>query len=185
VLPGLVGLVQASETIKLVAGIGEPLVGRLLTIDALEMRFEEFRLQKDPDCPACGKAARAGPLEEIAVQCEATTAEDVGYAEIAVGALAALQQAGAELLLVDVRQPDEFEIARIPGARLVPLPELEARLAELEGWRDRTIVVHCKSGGRSASACTLLVTHGFTRVANLRGGIDAWSLEVDPTLPRY
>jgi len=195
VLPGLVALVQATETIKLLAGIGEPLVGRLLTIDALEMRFEEFRLSRDPDCPACGKDARRGPLEEIAVVCE-TDAATQALDEIEPAELAALRREGAELLLLDVREPDEHATARIPGARLVPLGGLAAGLdepasalaSELVPWRERRVVVHCQSGRRSAKACALLVERGFARVANLRGGIQAWreaALETEAApLPR-
>jgi len=191
VLPGLVALVQATEAIKLLIGIGEPLIGRLLTIDALEMRFEEFRLARDPDCPACGKDAHRRPLEEIAVQCE-TEAATADLDEIEPAALAALRRAGTELLLLDVREPHEHASARIPGARLVPLGGLAAQLdagdGALAAWRERRVVVHCQSGRRSAQACALLAERGFARVENLRGGIQAWreaALETETApLPR-
>lgn len=177
VVPGLVALVQATEAIKLVAGLGEPLVGRLLTIDALAMRFDEFRLERDPACPACADAAHPPPLAELAVACEDVVAGP-RLAEIDPAALAALRRAGTEHLLVDVRDPAEHAALRIPGARLLPLRILADAGEEvapwLAAWRGRRVVVHCQSGHRSARACALLGQHGFTQVESLRGGLQAW-----------
>ncbi|RIL05638.1 MAG: molybdenum cofactor biosynthesis protein MoeB [Proteobacteria bacterium] len=187
VLPGIVALVQATETIKLLAGLGEPLVGRLLQYDALEMRFQEFRLQKDPACPVCGEAPTVTELIDYEGFC-GMPAHDRGEAPVrekSAADVAAMPGRGDAFLLLDVREPDEFAKARIDGAQLVPLGELEGRVGELAAWKDRTVVVHCRSGARSARACKLLAQHGFTDVWNLAGGIDAWSLTVDPDVPRY
>jgi len=189
VLPGLVALVQATEAVKLLTGLGEPLVGRLLLYDALGMSFSEFRLERDPGCPVCGDAPTLTGLEDVEVVCGSTEGGGMGgptgVPERSVSELAELRARGEELLLLDVREPDEWEIARIDGALLVPLSELERRLEELAGWRDRRVVVHCHHGGRSAHACKLLRQHGFDHAENLQGGIDAWSREVDESVPRY
>ncbi len=187
VLPGLVALIQATETLKLLTRIGESLRGRLLQIDALGMEFREFRIQKDPKCPACGEQPTLTQLIDYEGFCGMPTQTDPGTSLRETGA-AELQEArarGEELLLLDVREPSEYALARIEGARLLPLGELEARCNELEGWRGRRIVVHCHHGVRSARACALLRERGFERVENLAGGIDAWSLSVDPSVPRY
>jgi adenylyltransferase/sulfurtransferase len=187
VLPGLVALIQATETLKLLTGIGESLTGRLLQIDALGMEFREFRIQKDPKCPACGEQPTLTELIDYEGFCGMPTRTDAGAStpETSVAELQAARARGEELLLLDVREPSEHARARIEGARLIPLGQLETRLAELEGWRSRRIVVHCHHGPRSAHACALLRERGFERVENLAGGIDAWSLSVDPGVPRY
>ncbi len=186
VLPGLIALVQATETVKLVTGIGESLIGRLLQIDALRMEFHEFRVRKDPDCPLCGSAPRITQLIDYEGFCGVPAASDSApLPELSVAGLAALRESGAKHLLLDVREPAEFAQARIEGAQLLPLGELEARLGELAAWREGRVVVHCHHGGRSAKACELLRANGFRDVANLRGGIDAWSLGVDASVPRY
>ncbi len=189
VLPGLVALVQATETIKLLAGIGEPLIGRLLQIDALGMRFDEFRLTKDPECPSCGEH----PVITRPVEIDAACAEGVGTAsdpsrgfdELDARGLDRLRREGIAHVLLDVREETEHALARIDGARLMPLSTLEARLDELSALRADRIVVHCHHGGRSRRACELLAAHGFTQLSNLAGGIDAWSREIDPGVPRY
>jgi sulfur-carrier protein adenylyltransferase/sulfurtransferase len=187
VLPGLVGLIQATETLKLLTGIGESLTGRLLQIDALGMEFREFRIQKDPKCPACGEQPTLTELIDYEGFCGMPTGTDAGAnaPETSVADLQAALARGEELLLLDVREPSEHARARIEGARLIPLGQLEARLPELEDWRSRRIVVHCHHGPRSSHACALLRGRGFERVENLAGGIDAWSLTVDPSVPRY
>jgi adenylyltransferase/sulfurtransferase len=185
VLPGLVALIQATETLKLLTGIGESLAGRLLQIDALGMEFREFRIQKDPKCPACGERPTLTELIDYEGFCGMPTRTDSGARETSVAELQAARTRGEELLLLDVREPSEHARARIEGARLLPLGELEARVSELESWRTRRIVVHCHHGGRSAHACALLRERGFEQVENLAGGIDAWSLSVDPSVPRY
>ena len=187
VLPGLVALIQATETLKLLAGIGESLSGRLLQIDALGMQFREFRIQKDPKCPACGEQPTLTELIDYEGFCGMPTRTDSSLVlrETTAAELQAARGRGEELLLLDVREPSEHARARIEGAKLVPLAQLEARLDEFDGWRSRRVVVHCHHGGRSARACALLREHGFERVENLAGGIDAWSLTVDPGVPRY
>ncbi|HEX2486620.1 MAG TPA: molybdopterin-synthase adenylyltransferase MoeB [Myxococcota bacterium] len=185
VLPGLVALVQATETLKLLAGVGEPLLGRLLQLDALEMRFGEFQFGKDPACPACGEHATLRELVDYDGFCGVPAREEAPLVELAPAEVARRGVPGRDYLLLDVREPDEHAKARLEGARLVPLGELPARVEELAGWRERPVVVHCHKGGRSAKACRLLRDAGFLDVANLAGGIEAWSLSVDPTVPRY
>jgi len=187
VLPGLVALIQATETLKLLTGIGESLSGRLLQIDALGMEFREFRIQKDPKCPACGEQPTLTELIDYEGFCgmPKQTESSVTLRETTVAELQAARARGEELLLIDVREPSEHARARIEGAKLMPLGQLETRLGELDGWRAKRVVIHCHHGGRSARACSLLRQHGFERVENLAGGIDAWSLTVDPGVPRY
>jgi molybdopterin/thiamine biosynthesis adenylyltransferase/rhodanese-related sulfurtransferase len=185
VLPGLVAMIQATETVKIATGIGEPLYGRLLQYDALKMEFNEFRLKKDPKCPVCGENPSVLELIDYAGFCGEPARGADPAAEVSAAAVRAMLERGDDFLLLDVREPDEFESARIEGSTLVPLGDLESRLAELEEWKGRPIVVHCHKGGRSAKACELLTRKGFIRVANLDGGIDAWSLTVDVDVPRY
>ena len=186
VLPGVVGTLQATEALKLLLGIGSPLRGRLLVYDALSMEFREFRIPRDPDCAVCGDSPTITEPIDYEGFCAANAAEPaVAVAEISPLELKRRMDAGSELLLMDVREPFEAEIASIPEARLIPLGELPERLAELEASRDRVVVVHCHTGGRSRSACELLLSSGFSAVENLAGGIDAWSVDVDPDVPRY
>ncbi len=185
VLPGLVALVQATETLKLLTGIGEPLYGRLLRYDALRMDFAEFRLKKDTDCPVCGVQPSITELIDYEGFCGVPAAEGATLKEVSATEVQVARDRGDELLLLDVREPAEWETARIEGARLLPLGELEARLSELHDWRERRVVIHCHHGGRSAHACEVLQAAGFRDVANLAGGIEAWSLTVDPAVPRY
>jgi adenylyltransferase/sulfurtransferase len=186
VLPGIIALVQATEAIKLLSGIGEPLIGRFLHYDALTMAFDEFRFKKDPDCPICGEAPTITELVDYEGFCGVpAVAAEPAWAEISASEVNALQKAAEPFLLLDVREPDEFAKAHIDGAVLLPLGELASRLAELEKWRSGRIVAQCKSGGRSARACDQLTAAGFRDVSNLVGGIDAWSLTVDPDVPRY
>jgi sulfur-carrier protein adenylyltransferase/sulfurtransferase len=185
VLPGIIALIQATEAVKLLTGVGEPLIGRFLHYDALAMRFEEFRFQKDPDCPVCGKQPTITELIDYEGFCGVHAPEERGVREISAAELAVLRARGEEHLLLDVRRPDEWATARIEGATLVPLDQLEARLAELTDWKDRRVIAQCHHGGRSARACEILAAAGFTNLTNLVGGIDAWSLTVDPSVPRY
>ena len=185
VLPGLVALVQATETVKIVTGIGEPLYGRLLQYDALAMQFREFRVKKDPACPVCGEHPTVTDLIDYEGFCGVPAREGPSIPETPAAEVKRALDAGQEFLLLDVREPAEHATARIPGARLLPLGELEARLGELEPWRNRRVVVHCHHGMRSARACEILQAHGFAHVENLAGGIEAWSLTVDPSVPRY
>jgi adenylyltransferase/sulfurtransferase len=179
--------VQATETIKLLTGIGEPLYGRLLQIDALRMEFHEFRLQKDPACPVCGEQPTIREPIDYEALCGVGPQQPAGAGvpEVSAAEVAARRARGAGFLLLDVREPHEHAAARIEGARLLPLGELAGRVGELADWRQRPVVVHCHHGGRSRVACELLRERGFERVENLSGGIEAWSLTVDPGVPRY
>jgi adenylyltransferase/sulfurtransferase len=184
VLPGLVAMIQATETVKLVTGIGAPLIGRLLQYDALAMEFQEFRLKKDPACPACGDAPTITELVDYEGFCGVPAVEDDDVPERSAAEVKALLDAGRDFLLLDVRERDEWEAARIEGAVLLPMSELEERVAEIEGWRERHVVIHCRSGARSARVVRSLRARGFRHVENLAGGIQAWSLTVDPEVPR-
>ena len=181
ILPGIIGTIQANETVKLLLGIGNPLVGRLLLFDALDMEFREVKLRKDPACPLCGEHPTIRKLVDYEAFCGAGPSERPPQ----VPEITARELAGTKdrVLLVDVREPFEAEISRIPGAWLIPLGELPRRLGELD--READIVVHCKSGARSARAVKLLLESGFTRVKNLKGGILAWTDEVDSSLLKY
>jgi molybdopterin/thiamine biosynthesis adenylyltransferase/rhodanese-related sulfurtransferase len=183
-LPGTIAMIQATEAVKLITGIGEPLIGRFLHYDALSMRFSEFRFAKDPECPVCGKNPSVTKLIDYDGFC-GVVRDANRIAEISASELARAQARGDELLLLDVREPHEFEKARIPGSKLVPLGQLAARIAEIADWKQRRVVAHCHKGGRSAKAVAQLRDAGFADVANLSGGIDAWSITVDPDVPRY
>jgi molybdopterin/thiamine biosynthesis adenylyltransferase/rhodanese-related sulfurtransferase len=185
VLPGLVGTIQATETIKLLLGIGEPLVGRLLLIDALATRFHTVRLRRDPACPACGtrEIRELIDYDEFCGVRGAAAPEDDAVPEIAPAELAERLRRDDDIDLIDVREPHEWEIARIPGARLIPLAAVPDAIGVLDPARE--IVVHCKGGVRSAKAVRQLRAAGFTRVWNLAGGITRWSQDVDPSTPRY
>jgi adenylyltransferase/sulfurtransferase len=182
VLPGIVGTIQATEALKLVLGIGEPLVGRLLLIDALGSHFRTVALARDPECPACG-TREIRELIDYDKFCGVSTTADGEVPEITPGELARRLARGDPLEVIDVREPDEWEIARIPGARLIPLSSLPQALSSLDAGRE--IVLHCHHGIRSAHAVRQLRAAGFLRVWNLAGGIDRWSDEVDATVPRY
>jgi adenylyltransferase/sulfurtransferase len=185
VLPGLVAMIQATETLKLLIGVGEPLLGRFVHYDALELRFSEFRFAKDPACPACGAQPSLGELVDYDGFCGVPVAREEPLPELSASAVRGRGLPGRDFLLLDVREPAEFEKSHIEGARLLPLGELPARAAELEAWRERPVVVHCHRGGRSAKAARWLREQGFRDVSNLSGGIEAWSLTVDPSVPRY
>ncbi|MGI8435745.1 MAG: molybdopterin-synthase adenylyltransferase MoeB [Chthoniobacterales bacterium] len=185
VLPGVVGMLQAIEALKLILGLGDSLAGRLLHFDALKMKFREFNLRRDPECPVCGEHPTITEPIDYEAFCgagQSASTNDI-VREISVGELQRKRSANESFVLLDVREPHEYEIAHIDGARLLPLSELAARLEEFQ--REDEIVVHCHSGMRSAQAVQLLQDAGFTRAFNLAGGIDAWSAEVDPTVPRY
>jgi molybdopterin/thiamine biosynthesis adenylyltransferase/rhodanese-related sulfurtransferase len=191
VLPGIVGTIQATEAIKLVLGIGEPLVGRFLIYNALRMRFREIALRQDPDCPVCGTRPTIRELRSYEQQeCEVPTrrsasGEDMTSKddEINVLELKALMDAGQAPTIVDVREPKEFEICRIPGAILIPLRDLPSRVHELDPSQD--LILQCRSGVRSANATAWLRQRGFARARNLTGGILAWIDKVDPSQPKY
>lgn len=181
VLPGLVGTIQATEAIKLILGIGEPLIGRLLLVDALTAQFRTVKIRKDPTCPACG-THEITELIDYDAFCGAG-AEPVSVKEITPRELALRLERKDNFDLIDVREPFEWEIAHIEGARLVPLSTFPSAIGTLDATRE--IVVQCKVGGRSARAAEALVAAGFKNVSNLAGGITRWSDEVDPTIPKY
>jgi adenylyltransferase/sulfurtransferase len=186
VLPGIIGCIQALETIKLIIGRGEPLIGRLLLFDALHLRFRELKLRKNPDCPACGKHPSIDRLIDYEEFCGIRGAEPeqtTGVPEITPVELKRMMDAGEPFQLVDVREPHEFDICRIPGSVLIPLGDVPGRMNELDSAEE--IVVHCRSGQRSARAVDLLRKAGFRRIHNLKGGILAWSDQVDPSVPKY
>ena len=187
VLPGMVAIIQATETVKLLTGVGRSLAGRLIAYDALAMEWNEFRLKKDPECPVCGPDPTVTELIDYQGFCGFNPSETEAPRVVQVSAadLHARLEGPGEMLLLDVRGPEEVAKASIEGARAVPLADLEARLGEIEAWRDRPVVVHCHHGGRSAQACAELVRLGFSQVENLDGGIEAWSLTVDDSVPRY
>ncbi|HUL59525.1 MAG TPA: molybdopterin-synthase adenylyltransferase MoeB [Anaeromyxobacteraceae bacterium] len=184
VLPGLLGLVQATEAIKLAVGVGEPLVGRLLLVDALRMEFRTVKLRRDPRCPACG-TREIKQLVDYEQFCGVRGAEEEirGVPVITPRELEQRLARGDDLDLIDVREPREWEIGRIEGARLAPLSSFAEALSTLDSARD--VVVYCKVGGRSARVVRQLQAAGFRRVWNLDGGILRWSEDVDPTVPRY
>ncbi len=202
ILPGLVGVIQATEVIKLILGIGEPLIGRLLLVDALGMSFRTLKLRKNPECPACGTheirelidydqfcgiapPAGDGPLEVSshgAVDAAAPLVD--GVPQISVEDLKRRFDAGDKPFVLDVREPHEYAIVNL-GAPLIPVGQVSQRLGEIPVGKDEEIVVHCKTGGRSQKAAQQLKTAGFTNVHNLAGGITAWAERIDPSLPKY
>ena len=183
VLPGIIGSLQALEAIKQIVGFGESLIGRLVLFDGRRMQFRELTLQKDPDCPVCGSRPTVTALIDYEAFCGAGGSGLGAGAEITALELERERARRPELVLVDVREPREAEIAHIAGARLIPLRELPGRLAELSGHGD--IVTLCHHGPRSLKARDILTGAGFANVRSLAGGIDAWSREVDSEVPRY
>jgi adenylyltransferase/sulfurtransferase len=200
ILPGLVGIIQATEVIKLILGIGETLAGRLLLVDALGMNFRQLKLRKNPDCPMCGtheikqlidydqfcgieKPTSVGPLE-VAQNKDVSGAVVDGIPQISVLDLKRKQDAHEDFFLLDVREPHEVPIASL-GAPLIPVGSLEGRIAEIPVAKDAEIVVHCRSGARSQKAALILKNAGFTKVSNLAGGILDWADKVDPTMAKY
>ena len=181
VLPGIIGMLQAIETIKLIIGIGEPLVGRLLHFDALKVKFRELNLRRDPQCPVCGENQTIFAPIDYDQFCGARA--DQAVPTISVQELKGKMDAREAFELIDVREPFEYEIARIDGAKLIPLGEIGERFGELQ--EEQPIIVHCHSGQRSAQAVRLLRQRGFTKVYNLEGGIDAWSDQIDSSVPKY
>ncbi len=183
VLPGIIGMLQAVEAIKLILGIGDSLLGRLLHFDALKMKFREFQLRRDPECPVCGENPTIVELQDYEQFCAGPERSSPPIAAMDVQELQAKRAAGENLTLLDVREPFEDEIAKISGRLLVPLGELPDRLQEIP--RTAPVVVYCHSGVRSAHAAQLLQQAGIDQVYNLTGGIEAWSTEIDPAVPRY
>ena len=189
ILPALIGSMQATETVKLIIGKGETLSGRLVLYDALNMRFRELKLRKNPECPVCGDNPTVTELIDYQEFCgiPQQEAQDVseqsGVPEITVTELKSKLDAGEPLFVLDVREPHEYDICRLDGTTLIPLGQLPNRVNELNSADD--IVVHCKSGMRSAKAVKFLQQAGFGKVKNLKGGILAWSDQIDPSVPKY
>ena len=186
VLPGIVGTIQAAETLKLIIGKGEPLVGRLLLFDALAMKFRELKLRKNPECPVCGEHPTVTKLIDYAEFCGVRGEEGpttvTNVPEITPKELKTRLDRGDDIYILDVREPNEYQICNING-HLIPLGELSRRVHELDSSRE--IVAHCKSGKRSAEAVEFLRGAGFRKISSLKGGILAWSDQVDPTVPKY
>ena len=189
ILPGVVGTIQATEAVKLIIGAGEPLIGRFLIYDALRMRFRELKLRRDPDCPVCGENRTVTELIDYDQFCGVAPAATAAAEAPPPSDDATVEQLKARLdgqdapFILDVREPQEYQICNIPGSTLIPLGELPSRLHELEGRGE--MIVHCKSGARSAKAVKLLREAGFAQAKNLRGGILRWIDAIDPTLPKY
>ncbi len=189
ILPGTIGQIQATEAVKLILGIGEPLVGRLLLYDALGMRFRELKLRKNPECPVCGEHPTVTKLIDYQQFCgipqQAAPAEETKVNEGEIDPIEVKQKLdrGDKFVLIDVREPHEYKICNIPGAKLIPLGEFPKHVNEFDPEAD--IVIHCRSGVRSAKACNVLRHAGFQHVRNMVGGILAWSDKVDPSVPKY
>jgi sulfur-carrier protein adenylyltransferase/sulfurtransferase len=202
ILPGLLGVIQATETIKLILGIGEPLVGRLLLVDALGMSFRTLKLRKNPDCPVCGthptvtelidydqfcgieKPKDLGPLEIAQNKAVAEAAVVDGIPQVSVQTLKKKLDAKENIFVLDVREPHEVPIASI-GAPLIPVGSLAERVAEIASHKNDEVIIHCRSGARSQKAALILKEAGFTNVSNLAGGILAWADNIDPSMPKY
>jgi adenylyltransferase/sulfurtransferase len=194
ILPGTIGLVQATEAVKLILGVGESLVGRLLLYDALAMRFRELKLRRNVECPVCGDNPSIHELIDYHQFCGVPNPAEVapvaeqqaGYmsdTEIDAVALKARLDRGDKFQFIDVREPNEYQIASIPGAKLIPLGDVPKRVGELDP--NTEVIVHCKMGGRSAKAADFLRQSGFKNVKNMLGGITAWSDKIDPSVPKY
>ena len=187
ILPGIIGVMQATEAIKLILGKGEPLVGRLVLFNAMEMRFREVKLRKDPDCPVCGKNPTIKELIDYEQFCglaggNGSSSADID--EITVKELKdIIDNRGSKVQVIDVREPEEYDIVHLPRSKLIPLGTLKERLNELDTADE--IYVHCKMGGRSAKAVRILKEFGFKKARNVKGGIDAWADQIDPSLPKY
>ena len=202
ILPGLLGVIQATETIKLILGIGEPLIGRLLLVDALGMSFRTLKLRKNPDCPVCGthptvtelidydqfcgieKPKDLGPLEIAQNKAVAEAAVVDGIPQVSVQTLKKKLDAKENIFVLDVREPHEVPIASI-GAPLIPVGSLAERVSEIASHKNDEVIIHCRSGARSQKAALILKEAGFTNVSNLAGGILAWADHIDPSMPKY
>jgi molybdopterin/thiamine biosynthesis adenylyltransferase/rhodanese-related sulfurtransferase len=202
ILPGLVGVIQATEVIKLILGIGESLIGRLLLVDALGMNFRTLKLRKNPDCPACGthptvtelidydqfcgieKPTTVGPLEVARDKAVADAPVVDGIPQVTVETLKKKLDAKEDIFVLDVREPHEYPIANL-GAPLIPVGSIESRISELAEHKNDEIIIHCRSGARSQKAALALKAAGFTNVSNLSGGILAWADKIDPTMAKY
>ncbi len=180
ILPGIVGAMQANEAVKLLLGLGDPLIGRLVHFDALAFRFREIKLRRDPDCAVCGDSPTLTKLQDLEFTCDMNPPS---LPEIDVHQLKDRLAQGTPFVLLDVREPAEIEVACLPGSVKIPLGELPTRISELDPSAET--IIHCKAGGRSAKALQLLLDSGFTKACHVQGGINAWSKEIDPSVPLY
>jgi adenylyltransferase/sulfurtransferase len=180
ILPGIVGAMQANEAVKLLLGLGDPLIGRLVHFDALAFRFREIKLRRDPHCAVCGDSPTLTKLQDLEFTCDMNPSS---LPEIDVHQLKDRLAQGTPFVLLDVREPAEIEVACLPGSVKIPLGELPTRISELDPSAET--IIHCKSGGRSAKALQLLLDSGFTKACHVQGGINAWSKEIDPSVPLY
>jgi len=180
ILPGIVGAMQANEAVKLLLGLGDPLIGRRVHFDALAFRFREIKLRRDPHCAVCGDSPTLTKLQDLEFTCDMNPPS---LPEIDVHQLKDRLDQGTPFVLLDVREPAEIEVACLPGSVKIPLGELPARLGELDPSGE--VIIHCKAGGRSAKALQLLLDSGFTKACHVQGGINAWSKEIDPSVPLY
>jgi sulfur-carrier protein adenylyltransferase/sulfurtransferase len=180
-------MIQATEAIKVLTGMGKPLTGRLLLYDALDMTFRERRLRNDPKCPVCGPNPTVTQLIDYHQFCGVGRGDEkaAGAREIDVHQYQAIRESGEEHLLLDVREPHELGICQLDGNRNIPLGQLPARLGEIEAWKSKLVVCQCRSGQRSMKALDTLQKHGFKDVVNLKGGILAWGDEIDPSISAY
>lgn len=191
ILPGTIAMIQATEAVKLITGQGEPLVGRLILYNSLKMQFKELKLKKDPNCPICGPNPKIKELIDYNEFCgvgrgeEAMAAAELDALQISPVDVKLKMDRKDDFFLLDVREPTEYEIARIEGATLIPLGELPHRLEEIAKYKNKEVVTHCKLGGRSLRALEILKANGFQNVRSMYGGIDLWAVEVDPSVPRY
>jgi rhodanese-related sulfurtransferase len=188
ILPGVIGLIQATEAVKILVGIGRTLVGRLMVYDALQMTFRELKIRKDPSCPVCGDHPTITELIDYNEFCGLTrgdASQNDLIKEIDVETLKAKLDDKGDFFFLDVRESFETQIAKIEGAVLIPVGQIEDRMAELEGFRDKEIVAHCHHGGRSRKALEILKSKGFKKLVNVAGGIDDWSIKIDPSVARY
>jgi adenylyltransferase/sulfurtransferase len=187
ILPGVVGVIQATEAIKLIIGKGNPLIGRLMLYDALAMKFRELKVRKDPQCPVCGNNPTITELQNYEYFCgyheEDGAEESADVQQVSAAQLKAMLDSGKQVTLLDVREPQEWQITHLEGAKLIPLGEVPARMNELDTADE--IVVYCHHGMRSARAITFLQKMGFSKLKNLVGGLDAWAINVDESMPRY
>ncbi len=181
VLPGIIGCLQANEAIKLILGLGDPLIGRLVHFDALAFRFREIKLRRDPQCAVCGENPTITKLRDITFACDMSQSPTLP--EIDVHRLKSRMEEETPFVLLDVREHTEIAVCCLPGSIVIPLGELPARLDELDSASET--IIHCKAGGRSAKALQILLDAGFEDVCHVKGGINAWSAEIDPTVPHY
>ena len=189
---GTIGCIQATEAIKLITGAGKPAIGKLLIYNSLDMKFRELRLRKDPACPLCGEQRTITKLIDYEQFCgmkvEDTQTQEKAFdasTEVSALQLKVILDEKQDVFVLDVREPNEWQIARIPGTTLLPLSELPQRWREIEAYKDKPMVVHCKSGVRSKKAITFLASQGFSKLKNMAGGIGQWSEQVDSTVPKY